>query len=100
VIKTNQVPDENTFTDPARLLSILNSVPTIPEKPVEIFDRITHSCHADSKGILVIVKGTAKLKGGRIKRFAITFWESRQSGNGREPPDAEVDFEWLNEGGC
>ena len=90
---TKQVLDENTFTDPARLLSILNSNPTIPEKPVEIFDKITHSCHADSAGTLIIVKGTAKLKGGRIKPFAVTFWEAVQKGWG--PPEAEVDFEFL-----
>jgi len=99
VTKTNQVPDENTFTDPARLLEILSSIPTIPEKPTKILEGITHACHADSQGTLVVVEGTAQLNGGSLKRFAVTFWESRQSGNGWGPPDAEVDFEWLGVAG-
>jgi hypothetical protein len=95
--KTNksQVPNENVFTDPARLLAVLASIPTISEKPINILDGITHACHADSQGTLVVVEGTAQLNGGSLKRFAVTFWESRQPSGEWGPPDAEVDFEFL-----
>ena len=93
--KMNQVPDENIFTNPARLLEVLTSIPTIPEKPTKILEGITHACHADSQGTLVVVEGTAQLNGGSLKRFAVTFWESRRPSSGWGPPDAEVDFEFL-----
>ena len=61
--KMNQVPDENVFTDAARLLEVLTSIPTIHEKPTKILEGITHMCHADSRGTLVAVEGTAQLDG-------------------------------------
>ena len=95
--KMNHFPDENIFTNPARLLEVLSSIPTIPEKPTKILEGLTLACHADSVGTLVVVEGTAELNGGSVKKFAVTFWESQKSSNGWGPPDAEVDFVWLNE---